>query len=101
MRRRDCIKVIVGSIVATGQPAARAQDADRIYRIAVLSLEPRTAARYVAFFDELRKLGFEEGRNLIVDGRGFDARSGQFADLAATAVAMVLMPVPASIEVLV
>ena len=86
MRRRDFIKAIAGSILPTGQPAARAQDADRIYRIAVLSLEPRTAANYVAFFDELRKLGFEEGRNLVVDGRGFDARSDQFPDLAATAV---------------
>jgi putative tryptophan/tyrosine transport system substrate-binding protein len=86
MRRRDFIKVIASSIIATSPLAARAQDADRTYRIAVLSLSPRTAANYVAFFDELRKLGFEEGRNLIVDGRGFDARSDQLPDLAATAV---------------
>ena len=86
MRRRDFIKAIACSVAAASPLAADAQEADRTYRIAVISRSPRTAANYIAFFDELRKLGFEEGRNLIVDGRGFDARSDQFPDLAAAAV---------------
>ena len=51
-----------------------AQEAGRTYRIGVMTRSSRMAVNYVAFFDELRRLGFIEGQNLLVDARGFAAR---------------------------
>ena len=40
----------------------------------------------MAFFDELRRLGFMEGQNLTVDGRGYGLHIDQFAEIAAEMV---------------
>jgi len=85
MRRRDFIKVI-GGTGAAWPLLARAQEAGRTYRIGVMTRSPRMGVNYVAFFDELRRLGFVEGQNLTVDARGFAARSEQFPELAAALV---------------
>ena len=37
----------------------------------MLFASPRDAPHYVALFDELRRLGFTEGQNLIIDAVGF------------------------------
>ena len=68
--------------MAVAPLAAWAQESKRAYRIGVITFSPRMAINYVAFFDELQKLGFVEGENLIVDARGFAARSEQFSELA-------------------
>ena len=34
-------------------------------------MSPRDAPHYVALFDELRRLGFIEGQNLVVDAAGY------------------------------
>jgi putative tryptophan/tyrosine transport system substrate-binding protein len=81
MRRREFLGVL-GSALALAPGALSAQEPERTYRIGVITRSPRMAANYVAFFDELRRLGFVEGQNLIVDTRGFAARSEQFPDLA-------------------
>src|SRR5262245_45992208 len=60
---------------------AQAQET-RTYRLGVLNTQGRHASSFVAFFDELRQLGFIEGRNLIVDSRGYAGRTEQFAALA-------------------
>jgi putative tryptophan/tyrosine transport system substrate-binding protein len=38
----------------------------------------------VAFFDELKTLGFVEGQNLKIVAGGFELRNDQYADVAAT-----------------
>jgi putative ABC transport system substrate-binding protein len=38
----------------------------------------------VAFFDELKVLGFVEGKNLKIEAGGFDMRDDQFSEVAAT-----------------
>jgi putative ABC transport system substrate-binding protein len=81
MNRRELISLIGGAAVVW-PISTLAQEAGRTYRIAILSRSPRSAVNYVAFFDELRKLGFVEGQNLAVDTRGFAARSEQFPELA-------------------
>jgi putative ABC transport system substrate-binding protein len=81
LRRRQFITLLGGAAVAWSI-STLAQDAGRTYRIAILSRSPRSAVNYVAFFDELRKLGFVEGQNLAVDTRGFGASSEQFPELA-------------------
>ena len=71
MRRRDFISVIAG---ATAWPlAARAQQADQLRRIGVLSLLSQTDAETHAQEDAFRKrladLGWVDGRNIRVDYR--------------------------------
>jgi putative tryptophan/tyrosine transport system substrate-binding protein len=47
----------------------------------MLSLNPRDVPQLVAAFDELRRLGFIEGRNLAIEGR-FERRFEEFPDVA-------------------
>src|SRR6266540_6624205 len=81
MRRRDFVTLIGGA--AAWPLAAHAQEARRIYRLGFLTGRPRAIREYDAFFDELRRDGFIEGQNLIVDARGFGLRPEQFAEIAA------------------
>ena len=80
MRRREFITLLGGAAVAP--LSAFAQEPGRIYRLGILHLQERHAPQFPPFFDELRKLGFIEGRNLIVDGRGFGISANQFPALA-------------------
>jgi putative ABC transport system substrate-binding protein len=81
MRRREFI-ALIGGATTTWPVAAWAQEFKRTYRIGVITNSPRMGVNYVAFFDELRRSGFVEGQNLIVDDRGFAARSERFSELA-------------------
>jgi putative ABC transport system substrate-binding protein len=86
MTRREFIAHI-GSAAALPLfrvPVARAQEPGRIYRLGILTGAARQAPRMVAFFDELKVLGFVEGQNLKIVAGGFDLREDQFADIAAT-----------------
>ena len=66
--------------------AARAQQAGRTYRLGILHNQGPQAPQFPPFYDELRRLGFAEGQNLIVDGRGYAARTEQFPAVAAELV---------------
>jgi ABC-type uncharacterized transport system substrate-binding protein len=69
MRRRDFLGVL-GGAAATWPFVARAQQSDKIARVGVLGAgrdNPVSEPGYVIFLAELRKLGFEEGRNLLVE----------------------------------
>src|SRR5271156_5307818 len=86
MRRREFI-AFIGSAAALPLfrvPVARAQEPERIYRLGILTGAARQAPRMVAFFDELKVLGFVEGQNLKIVAGGFDLREDQCADVAAT-----------------
>ena len=86
MRRREFI-ALIGSAAALPLfrvPVARAQEPGRIYRLGILTGAARQAPRRVAFFDELKVLGFVEGQNLKIVVGGFGLREDQFADVAAT-----------------
>jgi putative ABC transport system substrate-binding protein len=61
---------------------ARAQEPGRTYRLGQLSPLPRDNPPYVALFDELRRLGFVEGKNLTIDPRGYGLRIEQFPAVA-------------------
>jgi putative tryptophan/tyrosine transport system substrate-binding protein len=75
MRRREFIALMGASV--TWPFAAMAQEPGRTYRIGVLAGEPRDSPVMMAFFDELRRRGFIEGQNLMVEYRSF----GQHPDL--------------------
>jgi putative ABC transport system substrate-binding protein len=78
--RRDFVLALGG--MALFMPFRAQAQETRTYRLGVLNTQGRHASSFVAFFDELRQLGFIEGRNLIVDSRGYAARTEQFAALA-------------------
>src|SRR5262245_28231967 len=69
MKRREFITLLGG--VAVWPLVARGQEPGRIYRLGVLFAGPRDAPHYVALFNELRRLGFIEGQNLVNDAAGY------------------------------
>ena len=74
MRRREFITLVGGAAVAWPR-AARAQEAGRTYRVGGLSGSPRNAPFVVATFDEIRRFGFIEGQNLMIDWRTYGPRT--------------------------
>ena len=85
MQRREFI-TILGGAAAAWPLGASAQEPGRTYRLGSVQPNPRDGPHFVAFFDELRRLGFIEGQNLTVDGRGFGLHINQFAEIAAEMV---------------
>ena len=84
LRRRQFI-TLLGGVAVVWPLAARAQQAGRTYRLGVLHNQPQSP-QFPPFYDELRRLGFVEGRNLIVDSRGYAVRTEQFPAVAAELV---------------
>src|SRR5262245_34648460 len=85
MRRRDFIKVIVGT-AAAWPLATRAQQPARMRRIGVLlnfaEDDPEAQALNLAFVQALQQLGWTDGRNVRIDTRwtgGDAARTGKYA----------------------
>ena len=75
MRRREFI-TLIGGAAAAWPLTARAQQDVRIVRVGVLgpsldSIPVLESSYYPSFLAELRKLGFEQGRNLLVEYRSF------------------------------
>ena len=70
--------------------ASVAQQVGRVYRVGMLETTPMTmnAANLGAFREQLRELGYVEGRNLMIEYRSADGRSERFAGLAAELVNM-------------
>ena len=84
MRRRDLLALAGAS--AFWRCDAGAQELGRLYRVAYLGPSPISAPPQRAFFAALDKLGFVEGKNLIIDQRGFKQAPGQFSQAAALLV---------------
>ena len=81
MKRREFITLLGGTAVAWPF-GVRAQEPGRTYRIAGLTPSSRDGPHYAALFAELGRLGFIEGQNLTVEGRGFGGRTVEFPDIA-------------------
>ena len=86
MKRREFIAGLAGAAAAVWPVAARAQELGRTYRIGLLvgALDsPVMTPAYPALRDELRKRGFIEGQNLIVEVRSIRQEPQRlFADVA-------------------
>ena len=85
MKRREFIGLLCGAAAAWSR-AARAQEPGRIYRLGGVHASPRDAPHHVAFFDELRRLGFIDGQNLVVDAAGYGLSAERFEVHAADLV---------------
>jgi putative ABC transport system substrate-binding protein len=87
VRRRELVALTLFGIV---EGSARAQQADKTHRIAVVHPAEPTAVMsetgghptYRAFFEELRRLGYIEGRNLVVERWSGEGRTDQYRELA-------------------
>jgi putative ABC transport system substrate-binding protein len=86
MRRRDFVTLLGGA--ATLPLAARAQQAGRTYRVALVAggvspasggAGPVMGRGVPALLDELRRLGFSEGQNLTMDYLSTNQPVAQFA----------------------
>jgi ABC-type uncharacterized transport system substrate-binding protein len=80
MRRREFITLVGGAAVAWPLDA-RAQDS-RTYHVGILNTNPRGSPVVTAVFDELRRSGLVEGRNLIVEQAGIGIPYPQFGEAA-------------------
>jgi putative ABC transport system substrate-binding protein len=97
MRRRTFIALLGGAAVAWPL-AARAQQAERMRRIGVLTPlaaeDPEHKARLAAFAQELQQLGWAVGRNVRIDTRAgandVDRARGYAAELVALAPDVIL-----------
>jgi putative ABC transport system substrate-binding protein len=94
MRRRDFISLVGGA--ATAWPmVARAQQGERVRRIAIfhpaipttLLTETGGGSAWRAFFGELRRLGYTEGQNLIIERYSAEGRHELYSDIAQQIVA--------------
>src|SRR5215207_1246653 len=84
MRRREFIGFASGALALAAPWRAAGQAASRTYRIGFLS--PGELAPVNPVFDELRRHGFVEGRNLTIDRRD---RNAGYQQLAAAALELV------------
>jgi len=73
MRRREFIVTLLGGAAAAGPLAVRAQERTRVRRIGALmsfaESDQEGQARFAAFRESLRSLGWIEGRNIVVEVR--------------------------------
>src|ERR1035437_8682258 len=89
MRRREFI-TLLGGAAAAWPLAARAQQLATQHRIAIfhpaipttLITETGGGSAWRAFFAEIRRLGYVEGQNLIVERYSADGHHERYADLA-------------------
>jgi len=89
MKRREFIALLSG---ATAWPlAARAQQSERVRRIGFLhdyeELDPDGRVQVVAFREALEKLGWIDGRNVIIDYRSGGTDNEKLRSYAAEIVA--------------
>jgi putative ABC transport system substrate-binding protein len=83
MRRREFIR-IVGGAAAAGPLAAYAQEPGKVWRMGFLAQGYEKF--YDALFDGLKDLGYQEGRNLVVERRYAEGRAERFQEFAAEMV---------------
>ena len=94
MRRRDFI-TLLGGAAAAWPLAARAQQLANQPRIAIfhpaipttLLTETGGGSAWRAFFGELRRLGYVEGKNLIIERYSAEGHHERYADMAREIVA--------------
>jgi putative tryptophan/tyrosine transport system substrate-binding protein len=89
MKRREFIALVSGA-VAAWPLAARAQPSERVYRIGFLGVASH--AGYAAQVDGLRRglrqLGYEEGKNIVIEYRWAEDQYDRLPELAAELVSL-------------
>src|SRR5215475_10634971 len=104
MRRRDFISLVGGAVA--WPVVARAQQAGRIWRIAMLDTASRelNSANVGAFLEKMQEYGYVEGKNLIIDHRSVDGRHERLPEVVSQLISlkpdiMVLRGTPEAVAV--
>ena len=92
MRRRAVLALL--AVAAAWPCVAQARPPGKVYRIAIvhpsnpiaLLSETGGLAPWRALFEELRRLGYEEGQNLVVERYSGEGRTERYAELAKAVV---------------
>jgi putative ABC transport system substrate-binding protein len=91
MRRREFI-TLLGGVAAAGPLAARAQQADRMRRIGVLTYlaahDPDLPPRVAAFAQGLQELGWIDGGNVRIEYRWGAGDTERYRDYAAELISL-------------
>ena len=82
MDRRAFIGTFAGGLLAAPL-AAEAQQAGKVYRIAVLGLTPTDPSLNAAFKQGLGQFGYTEGKNIVIEYRDADGQPERLSQLAA------------------
>jgi putative ABC transport system substrate-binding protein len=93
MRRREFIGSLIGTAVAWPL-AVRAQQSTKVYRLAIVHpsysineiSETSRISPFKALFGELRRLGYIEGQNLIIERYSGEGNTAHYTDLASEVV---------------
>jgi putative ABC transport system substrate-binding protein len=76
-------QVVVGAALAWSAGGALAQAQDRVWRVACIAHGGGHAGRLQRFREEMRDLGYAEGRNLLIEYRTAGGNSDRMTDLLA------------------
>jgi len=95
VRRRDFVFIYGGAALAWPL-AAHAQLPEKMYRVAILAggdalanlSETSGLRHWRALFEELRRLGYDEGRNLVIDRRSTEGDSRRVPELVREIVSL-------------
>jgi putative ABC transport system substrate-binding protein len=85
MERRAFLAVIAGGALAAPQ-AVKAQQQGKVWRVGLLDYagaDPAGAARWTAFRERLRELGYVEGQNVVFEPRWGEGQVGRLPNLFA------------------
>ena len=92
MRRREFIGSLIGT-AAAWPLVARAQQPAKVYRLAIVhpsvpvkEMNETSDIHFKAVFGELRRLGYIEGQNLIVERYSGEGNTAHYAELASEVV---------------
>jgi len=83
-----CLVMLILSLLAAPRIAETQQPAKKVYRMGVLSgaSSSRVDLRHEAFLQELRTLGYVEGKNILIEYRYAEGQFERLPDLAADLV---------------
>jgi putative ABC transport system substrate-binding protein len=96
MRRRAIIAGLGGVLLSLPQQAG-AQRPAKVLRLGLVSAQPRSAPNTAALLERMAELGYEDGRNLVVEyvqAANLDAWEAGYRELATRKVDILVAPGP-------
>src|SRR5471030_614886 len=85
MKRRVLFAAMAGAVLSPG--AVRAQQPGKVYRLAHCRPAADEGSWYDALLAEMARLGFVEGKNLVMERHSAEGQRDRYAELAQTVVA--------------
>jgi len=82
MRRGVAIAVAVVATMTAAVVASRAQESPKRPKIGIRAPTSTRLPQYTALRQALRDLGYEQGRNLVVEERAAEGRTDRLAEFA-------------------